>query len=352
MRTIRVNASRSYNILVGSGLLGSIDRMARPFCAGRSVVLVSDDNVAPLYGEAVRERLEQAGARVLSYTVPHGEHSKCIAEYERLLEFMCVNHISRSDVMAALGGGVVGDLTGFAAATYQRGIGYIQIPTSLLAAVDSSVGGKTAVNLEHGKNQAGCFHQPLAVLCDTDFLNTLPEEEYRCGSAEVIKYAVIGDSVFFDSLLLQPIREQTEYVIEKCVAMKRDLVARDEFDRGDRMLLNLGHTFGHAVEACSGYTVLHGQAVAMGMAAVSRAAEKMGVCEKGTAKAVETILTQYGLPTETDYPLDDMLEAALSDKKSDGSTVRLIVPERIGRCRIEPVTPAQLREWMKAGGVK
>ena len=265
---------------------------------------------------------------------------------------MCRCRLSRSDIAAALGGGVTGDLTGFAAATYRRGMDYIQLPTTLLAAVDSSVGGKTAINLRAGKNQLGCFHQPAAVICDTDTFSTLPEREVRSGSAEIIKYGVIGDEGFFESLGEEPISARYEAVVERCVSMKRDFVARDEFDRGDRRYLNFGHTIGHAAERCSGYTLPHGYAVAMGMAAISRAAESFGISEKGTAERIEKMLKRYGLPTEIDFARDDMLDAMLSDKKSDGSSVALIVPERIGRCRIENAGAAELCEWLKAGGIK
>ena len=286
----------------------------------------------------------------LSFVFPHGERSKNLKTYGELLEFLCENRISRNGLLVALGGGVTGDMTGFAAATYLRGIPFVQLPTTLLAAVDSSVGGKTAVDLRGGKNQVGCFYQPALVICDTDTLATLPDEEYRCGCAEVIKYGVIGDRDFFDSLVRTPACDDIQSVVETCIRMKRDFVLRDEFDRGDRMLLNFGHTFGHAVEKCSGYSVPHGYAVAMGMYAVTRAAEALGCCENGSCLTLKSALTGYGLPTDIPYPLDDMLAAALSDKKSDGNTVRLIVPETIGRCVIRAVTPEALRMWMKAGG--
>ena len=185
-----------------------------------------------------------------------------------------------------------------------------------------------------------------------DAFSTLPEREVRSGSAEIIKYGVIGDEGFFESLGEEPISARYEAVVECCVSMKRDFVARDEFDRGDRRYLNFGHTIGHAAERCSGYTLPHGYAVAMGMAAISRAAESFGISEKGTAERIEKMLKRYGLPTEINFARDDMLDAMLLDKKSDGSSVALIVPERIGRCRIENAGAAELCEWLKAGGIK
>ena len=283
--------------------------------------------------------------------LPHGEQAKTLENYGRLLEFLSRNHITRTDVLVALGGGVTGDLTGFAAATYQRGMDFVQIPTTLLAAVDSSVGGKTAVNLPTGKNQVGCFYQPALVLCDPDVLSTLPEEEFRCGCAEVIKYGVLGSRKFFDELKASPIKEQLEHVICTCVEMKRDIVNQDEFDRGVRQLLNLGHSFGHAVEACSHFGVLHGQAVAIGMAAITRAAMAKGYCSEETLQAVLKRLDQYRLPTSTGFGLEEMAEAALTDKKLTGGTMHLVVPEEIGRCAILSVPTEEIKDWMKAGGI-
>jgi len=352
VKQIRIDASRSYDVLVGSGLMPDAGEPVAAATGAKSAVVVSDDIVFPLYGEAVCRSLERAGVRVTTFVFPHGEKSKTLLTYGRLLETMCESRLTRSDAAVALGGGVVGDLTGFAAATYQRGIAFVQVPTTLLAAVDASVGGKTAVDLEGGKNQAGCFYQPSIVLCDTDTLRTLPEEEYRCGCAEIIKYAMIGSEALFEEIKETPVSARAEAVIEACVAMKRDYVMEDEFDTGARMMLNFGHTLGHAVEACSGYTVLHGQAVAMGMAAVTKAAAALGVCEEETAAALISLLRQYGLPTEIPYRLDDMLAAAQLDKKAAGSRFRLIVPERIGACRIETVDVSGLRRWMEKGGVR
>ena len=251
-------------------------------------------------------------------------------------------------MLVALGGGVTGDLTGFAAATYQRGIDFVQIPTTLLAMVDSSVGGKTAVDLESGKNQVGAFYQPAVVLCDPDTLKTLPEEEYRCGSAEVLKYGVLGNAAFFESLRRCPIREQEETVIETCVGMKRDIVQEDEYDRGLRQLLNLGHTFGHAVEACSGFTLTHGQGVAIGMAMIARAAAAKGSASRETWSGCWRC-GSIGLPTETDFSLKELAAAMALDKKAKGSTMHLVVPEAIGRCRILAV-PAVGDPGLAPGG--
>ena len=352
MIRIPVEASRHYEVLVERGLLTRCGELVRAATRAETAVVVAGENVFPLYGEAVVRSLERAGLRALPFVIEPGEGSKTLETYGRLLGFLSENRLSRSDALIALGGGVTGDLTGFAAATYQRGIDFVQIPTTLLAMVDSSVGGKTAVDLPSGKNQVGAFWQPALVLCDPDTLRTLPEEEYRCGSAEVLKYGVLGSAAFFEELLRRPIREQEEQVIETCVTMKRDIVREDEYDRGTRQLLNLGHSFGHAVEACSGFTVLHGQAVAVGMALMARAAAAKGYCSDETRDAILDGLRRYGLPTETAYPLPELAAAVCTDKKRTGSVMHLVVPQEIGRCEILAVPLEEIPDWLRAGGAR
>ena len=231
MTSIHVTASREYDVLVQPGLLDDAGaQIARTLGVGRTAAVVAGETVAGLYAARLEASLTRAGFRVVTFTYPGGEHCKTLATYAALLDFLAAHRLSRSDLIVALGGGVTGDLAGFAAATYQRGIPFVQVPTTLLAAVDSSVGGKTAVNLPSGKNQVGCFYQPSLVLCDPDTLQTLPPEEYRNGCAEVIKYAVLRSAPFFDELRAQPVSAQVGHVIATCVGMKRDLVAADEFD--------------------------------------------------------------------------------------------------------------------------
>ena len=247
---------------------------------------------------------------------------------------------------------MAGDLAGFAASTYLRGIGFIQIPTTLLAMVDSSVGGKTAIDLPAGKNLAGTFYQPWLVLCDPDCLTTLPEEIFRDGCAEVIKYAVLGNAPFFDDLRAGSAHAQLEHIIETCVTMKRDIVAQDEFDRGQRQLLNLGHTFGHGIEACSGFAVSHGSAVAIGMAMMVRAAAAFGLCKEETRDAVVELLRQYDLPVDCAFRAEDMLPTILHDKKAAGDTINLIVPTAVGQCRIVKTPASEIMDWLRAGGAR
>ena len=352
MRTIRVTASRSYDVLVGAGLLDECGRRLAEVAAPCTAALVTDSRVAPLYAGRVRDALEGAGFRVLTHVIPAGESSKNLAVWGEVISFLAEHRLGRGDIVAALGGGVTGDLAGFAAAAYQRGVRYIQIPTTLLAAVDSSVGGKTAVDLPQGKNLVGSFHQPSLVLCDTDTLATLPDVHLRSGCAEAIKCAVLSSEELFGRMERVPVTDMLEDVIAACVTYKRDVVAADEFDTGARAALNLGHTVGHAVEKCSGYALTHGEAVSIGLAVIARAAAKRGVCDQSAAERIVRLLEKTGLPVSTELDAETLYAAALSDKKRQGDSIRLILPETVGRCRIETVPAAELIGWMHDGGVR
>lgn len=352
MRTIRVEAGKGYDVLIGRGLLAEAGRLIAEHIGKCRVAVISDDVVFELYGEALCGALSGHGLETVSFAFPHGEQQKTLETYGNIVNFLCGNRLTRTDAVIALGGGVAGDMAGFAAATYQRGIRLVQIPTTLLAMVDSSVGGKTAVDLPEGKNQVGCFYQPDLVICDPDTLSTLPKEEYLCGCAEVIKYAVLGSAELFERLEARHISEQEEQVIADCVAMKSEIVEEDEFDTGRRRLLNLGHTFGHAVEKCSGYGTLHGQAVAAGTAIMARAALAKGYCGKEACSRIVSLLERYGLPVSTEFTADELSDAARNDKKLTGTVMHLIVPEDIGRCRIEAVPAGELRQWLVAGGIR
>lgn len=350
MKTVTVKAGKGYEVRIGRGLLPEIGRQIGGIAGVKRVMIVSDDNVYPLYGETVRSSLLKAGYETETFVFPHGEASKNLTVYGELLGRLCDAGLTRDDLLVALGGGVVGDLAGFAAATYRRGIPFVQVPTTLLAAVDSSVGGKTAVDLPNGKNQVGAFYQPALVLCDPDTLGTLPEVEYRNGCAEIIKYGVLDGAELFGKLSDRPVREQYEDIIERCVAIKRDYVEADEFDRGLRMLLNLGHTIGHAVEACSDFEIPHGQGVSIGMAAIVRASVSNGLCSAETAQNVIALLTKYGLPTEIPYGVKELAAAAGSDKKNTGASMRLVIPEAIGNCTVHTIPASDFPEWLRKGG--
>ena len=352
MKTIHVNASKSYDILIERGILSRAGEEIKKACGVHEALIVSEDTVWPLYGETVLCSMQEAGFQVTSYTFPHGEQSKNLSVYAEILNALAARHISRKGLVVALGGGVVGDMAGFAAATYLRGIRFVQIPTTLLSQVDSSVGGKTAVDLPAGKNLVGAFCQPSLVLCDPHTLRTLPEPIFVDGCAEVIKEAVLKSHAFFEDLDRMPAREQIEHILEFCIGMKRDVVEQDEFDTGARQFLNLGHTFGHAVEAASDFSISHGSAVSIGMVMITRAAVKKGYCKEETLDALCALLKKYHLPTEIPYPAATLLEIARNDKKSAGNTLNLILPEKIGHCRVVTIGTDEILDWLIAGGAQ
>ena len=349
MNTVHVKASREYDVLIGSGLLAELGQRARSLSKAKKAAIVSETNVWPLYGSAAEKNLIEAGFEVVHFVFPAGEESKNGTVYLSLLNFLAENHLTRSDLLVALGGGVVGDLTGFAAATYLRGIPFIQVPTPLLAAVDSSVGGKTAIDLPAGKNLCGAFYQPSLVLCDTDTLDTLPVEVFRDGCAEVIKYGVLYDPALFAHLAEKGLDFDREAVITRCVELKRDVVAEDEFDTGSRMKLNLGHTIGHGVEAGSHFSVSHGQGVAIGTAIVCRSAVKMGLLSQEDCDQILGLLTAFGLPVNTSLSAEELYHYTLSDKKRSGGTLHLIIPRSIGHCDIVPTPTEELLPFIQAG---
>ena len=349
MTTVTVRASRPYEVTIGRGLLDTVGRQAAGQWKGRSAAVVSDSTVAPLYLNRVKDSLVRAGFRVHSFVFPAGEDQKNGGTYLKLLEFLAARRLTRADGLIALGGGVVGDLAGFAAATFLRGIGFLQLPTTLLAAVDSSVGGKTAIDLTNGKNLAGAFYQPQAVLCDLDTLDTLPAEVFADGCAEVIKYGMIGDPALLARLETVDFRADPEELVARCVAQKRDLVEQDEFDTGARQLLNLGHTLGHGVEACSGYTVSHGRAVAIGMTLVTRAAVAFGRCPAEVLPRLRRLLERYGLPDATAYSAQALYEKTLSDKKRSGDTISLVVPIAWGASQLVRIPVSELPAWIERG---
>ena len=296
MKIVTVSASKNYCIKIGSGLLSSIGEEVIKLGKVRKVCIISESTVFPLYGEVIKRSLEAAGFNVVSFVFPAGEAQKNASTYLDAVNYLAEHKLTRTDLIVALGGGVVGDLAGFAAATYLRGIRFVQVPTTLLAAVDSSVGGKTAIDLPAGKNLLGAFWQPALVLCDLDTLTSLPADVFTDGCAEVIKYGILYDPELFSYLEEAGLAFDREAVIARCVQWKRDVVAEDEFDTGMRMKLNLGHTIGHGVEARSNFLLSHGKAVAIGMAIVCRASQ----CPD-TGRILR-ILEQFGLPTTSDYP--------------------------------------------------
>ena len=349
MKRITINASSQYDIVIGNGILQEAGNYCKNALGGVCrVCVVTDDTVASLYLERVKSSLKCAGFSVESFVFPHGEASKSTDTLVALWEFLAEHRLTRSDALVALGGGVVGDLCGFSAATYLRGIRFVQIPTTLLAAVDSSVGGKTGVDLRAGKNLAGAFHQPSLVLCDVATLDTLSPEIFADGCAEVVKYGVIRDRDLFDRLGGN-FREEIEEIIARCVRHKAEIVEADEFDLGTRQLLNLGHTVGHAIEACSEMRISHGSAVAIGMVIVTRAAISLGLCPEEDLPSLISLLKKLGLPTECPYSADELASVASADKKRAGSKITFVLPFGIGDSRLYPISVDELSSLIEKG---
>ena len=347
MRKVTIDTGRKrYPIHIGAGLSCNTGRLASELTGPTKAALITDDKVDRLWSERITVSLKSAGFVVSRHVFPNVEVSKNIENYIKILGFLSDNKLSRSDTLFALGGGMVGDIAGFAASTYLRGIRFVQIPTTLLAMVDSSVGGKTAVNLDSGKNQAGTFFQPDLVVCDPELLSSLPDDIFRDGCAEVVKYGVIADRRLFDMLKV-PLGPQLEEVIERCLTIKSRLVYEDELDTGPRQLLKFGHSFGHAVEKCSGYAVTHGKAVAIGMVMAAHIAEKMGICSSDCCRKIENMLTSFELPHKTGLSGTELLNAIISDKKRSLEEITLVLPEEIGSCVLKKTPVKDLGSVME-----
>lgn len=340
MKRIKVDTASPYEVVIGEGaaeLLASFVSEALPKASG--IAIVADSNVEPLHAGRIERILAGTGRRIERIVFEAGEKSKTIKTYSELLSALAVMRFSRRDVVVALGGGVTGDLAGFAAATYMRGIDFIQVPTSLLAMVDSSVGGKSAVDLEEGKNLAGAFHQPKAVFCDTSFLGTLPEKWRVDGMGEVLKYAVLADPGLFGRLEAAPREPISEEDIALCISIKRDIVSRDEKESGERKLLNLGHTFAHAIEKESGFTVSHGRAVATGIAMASQKAASLGMLSKDDLDRIVALVGAMGYDTRCDIDPAVLGKAMLGDKKAENGEIDFILPVTVGNCVIKRLAP-------------
>ena len=348
MPTITVPlGNRTYPVHIERGLLTRLGPMLRELLGESEIMIVSDDNVAPLYLAKVEASLREAGLACHAAVLPHGEQTKCLARLSDLYDRLCEAGVTRRGAILALGGGVIGDLAGLAAATYLRGVRFVQAPTTLLAQVDSSVGGKVAVDLPQGKNLVGAFYQPEAVFCDPDTLETLTDEYWRDGLGEVVKYGCIGDETLFELLERcapggrKALMGEIDAILTRCVQAKADVVAQDERDTGLRMTLNFGHTVAHAVETCQHYDGLrHGEAVALGMHVMTRLTESKGMTAPGTAKRLDALLDRLDMPAELpDIPEEQLLSAMGHDKKSEGKALRVIALERIGRCFIHTTDP-------------
>ena len=353
--------ARSYDIVIGRGLLGSLGRRLQALKPGAKAAIVTDANVEKLLLAATQSGLAAADVPATHISVPPGEGSKSFAMFERVCEALIAAKLERGDVVVALGGGVVGDLAGFCAAAVRRGLDYVQVPTTLLAQVDSSVGGKTAINSRHGKNLIGAFHQPVLVVADTALLDSLPPREFRAGYAEVAKYGLLGDAGFFAWLeanaddVFAGAGAAREHAIATSCRMKAEIVARDERETGDRALLNLGHTFGHAFEAAAGFSgrLLHGEAVALGMALAFDFSARLGLLPQAEAERVKRHLGEVGLPTHIrDVPggvpgVDALMDLMAQDKKVKRGRLTFILARAVGTAFVAPdVDAAQVRAFL------
>ena len=333
-KRIHVEASRSYDILIGRDILSQLGDFIRPIAGDCRLAVLTDNTVDELHGEKLTDVLTAAGYAVDKFVIPAGEASKCADNLLEFLTFLADCRLTRSDAVIAFGGGVVGDMAGLSAALYLRGVKYIQLPTTLLAAVDSSVGGKTAIDIPAGKNLVGAFYQPSLVCCDTTLMDSLSQDVYRDGCAEVIKYGVILDKALYEKLNKIPFNR--DEVVARCVEIKRDVVQQDEFDNGVRGLLNFGHTFGHAIEKLSNFSVSHGSAVAKGMFIAAKMAAECGFAD--VSMELSSLLLQYGFDISCEYSIDELYDAMLSDKKRRGNNITLVLPRAIGKCELVTLT--------------
>lgn len=363
MEKIQVSASRKYDIVIGRDLLKDAGKYVSQVISPCKVCIITDDIVYDLYEDAVCNSLTDAGFEVFPFIFEKGERSKNINTIGCILELMAENDFTRSDAIIALGGGIAGDMAGFAASVFLRGIQFVQIPTTFLAAVDSSVGGKTGVNLQSGKNLAGAFWQPSLVLCDCNTFATLTYEIFLDGVAEAVKYGAILDRELFDLLMMHgdklfdiPITDRTNcnsdtliQIIKRCVSIKRDIVMEDERDTGIRQLLNFGHTIGHAIEKCSNYSITHGHAVALGMLVVSKASYKLEFCPTDCSLEIEKILKKFNFPITCPFTAEELTQIALKDKKRAGESITLVLPEFIGHCYLKKIDISNLKTFISAG---
>jgi 3-dehydroquinate synthase len=346
--TVHTHAG-NYNVHIGAGLLDCAGELSLARCTPGPAMVVADSNVAPLYAERVETSLRRAGFTPELHVFPAGEASKSAEELLALLRHMARSRMTRSSTVFALGGGVTGDLAGLAASLYMRGVRLVQLPTTLLAAVDSSVGGKTAVDLEEGKNLVGTFYQPCLVLCDTSTFSTLPERQTANGFGEIIKTGMIRDEHLFSLASRAEARQHIKEIVSRCVEIKKSVVERDERETGLRQILNFGHTFGHAIEKCSGYTIPHGFCVAAGMALITAACAKRGICSSETISQLCTALKNNGLPTGTDYNGEELYDAMMSDKKRAAASITLILPLAVGRVERRTVSLDEARSFLRDG---
>lgn len=346
MKRIRVNTSKPYDVLIERGGIDKCGEYISSVTKAKKAAVITDDIVGSLYADKVIGSLKNSGFECTLFTFENGEQSKCLSVLSDIYTFLSRSNITRSDIVIALGGGVVGDITGFAAATYLRGVEFVQIPTTLLAQIDSSVGGKTAIDIESGKNLVGTFKQPALVICDSDTLKTLSDEILSDGMAEAIKYGMIRDASLFEMIekhTLNNIDKVMDELVYTCIDIKRDVVEHDEFDTGERMILNFGHTLGHAIEAWHNYmNYTHGKGVAAGMCKITRK-----FADKTVAERLDKACRAYTLPTDSEAPMSELLPYCTKDKKCESANINYIVCEEIGKTEIRKSTISEFCRLME-----
>lgn len=352
MSIVTVKNSKEYSVHVECGILEDCGTLVREACGGQKILIVSDENVYLIYGEKVTEMLETSGYSVCHYVIAPGEKSKNIENLSKILSFLAQNEFTRSDVLCTLGGGVVGDLGALAAGMFNRGIKLAAIPTSLLAMVDSSVGGKTAIDLPEGKNLAGMFYQPDVVICDPTVLKTLPYEFMKDGFAEVIKYGVIKSEGLFEKLFNIDLnsfaehKELAESIISECVSIKSKVVCEDEYDNGIRQILNFGHTIGHCIELLSNYEIPHGTAVSIGMVSITKSCNEKNICTADSYDRLTELIEKHGMAKTLPFEKSEIVKSALHDKKRKGDMITLVLPKNIGSCELRKISIDEISEYI------
>lgn len=350
MKSINVATGKPYQIHIERGIINNCGKYVRDVSKAQKAMIISDTNVFPIYGETVKKSLIENGFEVYNFVFEAGEQSKKLETISEMYNQLANDGFVRSDIIVALGGGVTGDMSGFAAATYLRGIDFVQIPTSLLSQVDSSVGGKTGVDIAQGKNLVGAFWQPNVVLIDPNTLNTLTDHFFADGMGEVIKYGCIKNEKLFKTLEENNAKDIIEDIIYECVKIKRDVVEIDECDKGERALLNFGHTLGHAIEKEYNFEgISHGQAVAVGMVMITESSEIIGITEKGTAERIANLCKKYNLPVSDNLAIENIVKSSFSDKKSTGKKISLILLDKIGSSIIYPVEKSEMLDFVSNG---
>ncbi len=351
MNRMHINVSKPYDVIIGRGLINETASLIESVCISKRVAVITDDIVDGLYSQNVVNQLKNNAFDVFKFVFTNGEQSKNINTLSDILEFLASNEFKRNDTIIALGGGVVGDIAGLSAALYARGIRFIQIPTTLLAMVDASIGGKTAIDLKAGKNLAGCFWQPSIVICDVDIIENLPQKIFTEGMGEVIKYDVIGNYGICDMVQKETIKDNLESVISTCIESKRQIVQKDEFETsGVRKLLNVGHTIAHGIEKMSDYKVPHGFAVGTGLVWEAAIAYLMRLCDLETFETIKNAVAKAGLMVDLPYDLNDFVNCMKKDKKNEDSRISFLLPNKIGKCKEYKLIYTELAELLKQAG--